>query len=123
MKQQQQRLSRDPNAPIAITLAIGLAISLTVLAIGEIVALASGGVPEHTIAVSDLPHAFRSDLRHAIVSLGVLLLLVTPVAGVLAALIGFVRRRAWRFVGVTVLILSILTASVVAAELGLAIHV
>lgn len=120
---QQQHLSRDPNAAIAIVLAIGLAISLTLLVVGEIVALASGGVPEHTVPVSDLIHAFRSDLRHAFVSLGVLCLLSTPVVGVLVALVGFVRRREWRFVGVTTLILSILTVSVIAAELGLSIHV
>lgn len=52
----------------------------------------------------------------AIIQIGLLLLIATPVARVAFALIGFARERDWRFVGITALVLGLLCFSLFLAR-------
>ncbi len=49
---------------------------------------------------------------------GILLLMITPIARVLIALIGFSLEKDWRFVLVSLVVLSVITASILYALAG-----
>ena len=52
----------------------------------------------------------------AIIQVGLLLLIATPIARVAFALVGFARERDWRFVGITALVLGLLCFSLLLAR-------
>ncbi len=55
----------------------------------------------------------------AVVNLGILVLMATPVARVIIAFVGFALQRRWRFVGVSGFVFLVLMASIlVATQLG-----
>jgi uncharacterized membrane protein len=51
----------------------------------------------------------------ALIHTGLLIVLATPIVRVLVSMVGFVEEREWKFVWMTIAVLGVLTASVVAA--------
>jgi len=100
------------NAAIANLLRIGLLVAIFLLLVGVVLAALGSGtpVPRHT-SVSDIPRALRHLEAGGFFSIGLLVLLITPAARVLALLVAFVRDRAWLFAGFSSLVLIVLALS------------
>ena len=98
---------------IALILRAGFVGALTLILLGIIVALLRGqNVGDDVIALRDIPGALWRFEGQAIIDLGILTLLATPLAFVLAALATFARQRDWVFVGACVALVAILAGSV-----------
>ena len=105
------------NVAISRVLAIGLLVAVALLLVGVILTLARPGLSfAHKTLISDMPRAVAAFEPGGFFELGLLVLVATPVARVVALGIGFARRRAWMFCGFSVLVLTVLALS---AFLGL----
>lgn len=103
----------------------GVLLAAAVVSLGAILFLARHGGEVHDYSVfrgepADLrdprrigPHALELSGR-GVIQLGLLLLLATPVARVLLSAIGFVRQRDWLYVALTLTVLALLLASLLA---------
>ena len=83
----------SPDSTIRIVLMIGMALSLLAMAAG--LGLSLGG-SEHLgnhIPIRSLPHGFLEGDPTAVLEIGILLLIVTPIVGVAAAFITFLGKR------------------------------
>jgi uncharacterized membrane protein len=110
---------QDVQRFIGRTLQLGVLLAAFVVVIGAVIVLAQHGNapadyrtfvpgPESLRSVTGiLRSAFRLDAR-AIVQLGLLLLIATPIARVLLTFIAFLLQRDWRYVLVTGLVLALL---------------
>jgi uncharacterized membrane protein len=84
---------------IGITLRAGVTLSSICLGAGLLVGLATGGAP----------------LERALLNIGIIALLATPVTRVVISIAEYVSERDWTFVTLTVIVLAELLASAVAA--------
>lgn len=101
------------NAMMTRALTAGVAASLGAMAAGYALALVRGGpLPAVATPVPELAAGLRALDPGALMSLGLLLLLVTPAARVAALTWQFARRREWLFAAVSLTVLGILAASV-----------
>jgi len=103
-------------------LRLGVVLSAAVVAIGGFVYLArhSTQMPAYSVFHGE-PGDLRSiagivsDARilsgRGIIQLGLLLLIATPIARVLFALVGFARQENWMYVGVSAIVLALLAYS------------
>ena len=105
------------NRAISRVLIVGLLSAVTLLVIGAILTLArpSVAVP-HMTSVRGIPGALVGLQPGGFFELGLLVLLATPFARVLALGIAFVRRRWWRFASISAVVAALL---IVGAVLGL----
>ena len=108
-------VKKDPaSAAVSLTLALGVASSLTAMAAGYLLALVRGGpLPAAATPVGELAAGLVMGDPGAVMSLGLLLLLATPAARVAVLVWQFARRREWIFVAVSLTVLAVLAASVV----------
>jgi uncharacterized membrane protein len=114
-----QAPSVDLERSIARLLTIGTYGSVALLAIGVVVMLARGiaplaGGPRFTpgLVVDDVAHLRPTGF----IWLGLLAVIATPSARVVASLVGYVRRRERGMVAVAVAILVVIALSVVLAR-------
>ena len=100
------------NVVIANLLRIGLLLAVFLLMVGLVLAALGHGtpVPRHT-SISAIPRAIGHLEAGGFFSLGLLVLLITPAARVVALLIAFVRDRAWLFASFSLLVLVVLVLS------------
>ena len=115
---EQQRREARLNVTISRVLAAGLAAAMFLLVVGVILTLARRGtvIPRKT-SMQGIPGALRAFEPGGFFELGLLVLLATPAARVVALCIAYLRRRQWLFSGVSLFVLSILILS---GYLGLA---
>lgn len=95
---------------------IVLAVALIVLAFA-FHAAGGGPLPRSSVAPRELAGALVPPTPTGILNVGVLVLLLTPVARVALSLVAFAKERDLRYVGVTAVVLATLAA---ALALGLA---
>jgi uncharacterized membrane protein len=100
----------------------GVLLAASVVGIGGALYLARHG---HEVPAYGVFHGEPGDLRsiggtiadarqfsaRGVIQLGLLLLIATPVARVIFALIGFTRQRDWMYVGVSLIVLALLAYS------------
>ena len=110
------------DAVLANVLRAGVFISASVVGWGAVVYLLREGllVPEYHVFRSE-PAALRSvhgviaDARRldgrGLIQCGLLLLIATPIARVVVSVIGFVKRRDWLYVAITLVVLTLLAYS------------
>lgn len=106
----------------------GVVLSAAVVSIGAVLYLSRyGSQPPHYRIFRGEP----GDLRHLTdvvkfafdkhsrgwIQVGLLLLIATPVARVIFSVYAFVRERDWLYVGITLIVLSILACSLFGAQL------
>lgn len=98
---------------IVLVLNTGFAISVGLMLVGLIVALVRGqSVSETAEPIADvLPSVLQLNAQ-GLIDLGILTLLVTPVAYVLVSLLTFVRQRDALFVGTCFVLLLIIGGSI-----------
>jgi uncharacterized membrane protein len=94
-------------------LAIGLAAAVVLLLTGVVLALVGRGPSlSSATTLTDIPRALAALEPGGFLELGLLVLLATPVARVVALAVGFARRRSWGFCGMSLFVLAILGLSV-----------
>jgi uncharacterized membrane protein len=101
------------NLLIARVLVIGLLAAVALLALGAVLTLARPdlSVPRVT-SIADMPRAVAALEPGGFFDLGLLVLLVTPVAGVTTIGIGFARRGSRWLCGLSAFVLAVLALSV-----------
>jgi len=109
----------DPRLAAALSrlLLSGLSLAIALLLVGVILTVARPGGPvSHVSSITGLPRALGAFEPGGFFDLGLLVLLATPAARVVALLLAFTRRRLWLFSAVSVMVLLVLALS---AFLGL----
>jgi uncharacterized membrane protein len=71
--------------------------------------------PESTTTVSGILRSAAGFRSEGLIQLGLLLLIATPVARVLLAVVGFALERDWLYVTVSIIVLAVLVASLMHA--------
>jgi len=106
--------TRDLNDAVHRILVIGLVISTGLLLIGILLDLVLGrSLPTATLAPGQVAGALLSLRPSGFLSLGLLVLLVTPIVRVIGSVIVFIWERDWRFALVTSLVLAIMIVSMI----------
>lgn len=111
----------DPRVARAVSrlLLTGLVVAIALMLVGAILAAGRGaGSVEGLSSITRLPHLLASLDATGFIDLGLLVLLATPFARVVALLVVFAGRRQWLFAGVSFTVIAILAFS---AYLGLAL--
>jgi uncharacterized membrane protein len=113
--QEEMRL----NTVISKVLVVGLVTAMALLVVGVVLSIARPGVavPDST-SFEDIPAQLAALEAAGFYQLGLLVLLATPFARVLALGIAFARRREWLFVAISVIVAGVL---VVGALLGVSL--
>jgi uncharacterized membrane protein len=107
---------------LAFVLRAGVLISAAVVACGGVLFLIAHGFEQRDYHVF---HGEPGPLRsvsgiisralafdaEGIIQFGLLLLIATPIARVVFSVVGFARQRDWLYVGITILVLALLTYS------------
>jgi uncharacterized membrane protein len=107
------RERRDLDAVVHQVLIIGLALSTALMLAGVGLELARGTALPATVAgVGEvLPRALA--LRPSgVLTLGLLVLIATPILRVVGSVVAFIVERDWRFAGVTALVLLVMVVSI-----------
>src|SRR5438093_11653025 len=117
----------DFNAVIGLVLRYGVIISFTIIAFGSILLFVEGQTgysPETTaeqmfaaqnrvpIGIVPLIQGVASVKPYAIIDLGLLVLLATPIARVFISVFLFLEERRYMFVAITLTVLAILLFSI-----------
>jgi uncharacterized membrane protein len=103
----------DPQRGARWVLLAGVLLSVTLISVGLLLMLVTNA--PHRSHVLSPRQSFAEALRlrpTPWLDLGILVLMVTPIANVLMALITFARQRDWRYVLICLGILAVLTLSV-----------
>ena len=93
---------------VGLLLAIGLMITGAILA-----AIQGSGSVRHSTSLDDLPGLLADGDPTGFLDLGLLVLLATPAARVIALLVAFIRRREWLFAGISAVVVTVLALSAV----------
>jgi uncharacterized membrane protein len=113
----EQRTEDGLNLTISRVLVAGLALAIILLLVGVLLALVEGDAPSSGAAsLGDMPRAIAALEPQGFYSLGLLVLLLTPVGRVVALVVAFARRGAWLFSLLSLFVLAVLGLS---AYLGL----
>jgi uncharacterized membrane protein len=110
----------EPSFVVSRVLLTGLGLAVGLLLVGVVLSAAGGGasVP-HETSITGLPRALRALRPVGFFDLGLIVLLATPVARVVALLVAFSRRRLWIFAGICIVVMAVLALS---AFLGLRVE-
>ena len=119
---------RSIEIAVARTLRWGIGISASLMALGLVLLFALFGTAgaHDAPSIKEVLLLFRSGggLRISLgnpylyLYAGILVLMLTPIARVLIALIGFALEKDWRFVLVSLFVLSVIAASILYALAG-----
>jgi uncharacterized membrane protein len=107
------------EASVGRLVTAGTYLSIAILAAGVVAMLVAGISPLGTAAPLDLPRlagelaALRPE---GFLWLGLLAVIATPSARVVAALVGFARRRERRMAGIALLVLVVIVVGVIVAR-------
>jgi uncharacterized membrane protein len=112
------------DAMLATVLRSGVLASATVVLCGGVVYLARhgslrpeyhvfGSEPDQLKSIGGIISDARTFSGRGLIQFGLLLLISTPIAGVLFSFIGFLRGRDWLYVAITLVVLGLLTYSLV----------
>lgn len=110
----------DIDRAIARLLTIGTLVSIAAMAVGTVLLLAGGGSPKDAAPAFDLaalPAQLLALQPAAFVWVGLIVIIATPSARVLASLIAYLRSGEREMAVVAVLILAVIAASVLVAAI------
>ena len=129
----RDRLLLRTEAVIANLLRTGVIVSAVFLGAGILLTLARNsnylsspeGLAPLTHPGAAFPHTMRDVGREllqlrgrAVMTAGLLFLILTPVARVAASIVAFLLERCWRFVAITVFVLIVLATSFFLGKVG-----
>jgi uncharacterized membrane protein len=124
MTQKDTWTDEDVDRVLGRVLQIGVIVSAAIVLCGAIIYLAKRvdiapdyrvfhGEPADLRSVPGILADARAFSGRGLIQLGLLVLISTPIARVLFSVIGFVRQRDWMYVGITVIVLALLTFSLI----------
>ncbi len=93
-------------------LRLGTPISMIFLGLGIVLLFYSPVQEIHTLSLGQIFEAMFQFRSEGFINFGLLILLATPVAGVVGAIIGFVVTRDWPYAGVTLAVFLVLLISI-----------
>lgn len=116
------------RAAVGRVLRVGVLLSAALLVAGYVVGLVSDLHAYTSVTVEQAHLDARADFPHSLVAVvdgigrgsgeaiivaGVLLLIMTPVAGLVTSAVAFARRRDWLFSGISLIALGVILSSFV----------
>jgi uncharacterized membrane protein len=104
----------DPRLALALSrlLLVGLSLAILLMLVGVILAEVRTGAPvARESSITALPRTLGALEAGGFFDLGLLVLLATPAARVVALLVAFTRRKLWIFSGVSLIVLAVLVLS------------
>jgi uncharacterized membrane protein len=122
----RDRLLRTAELVISNVLRGGVILSAAVVLLGVVMyywRYFTGAPTSHTEgafphSLSAVVHGLAAGNPQAVVALGLLLLLITPVLRVAVSIVAFALERDWRYTAITALVLLILIASFLSGRGG-----
>lgn len=97
---------------------VGQVVSAVLILLGlALILIAGDNLPRETIPASKLPEHLADLEGDAVLDLGILAIILTPVVYVVFSLVTFIQKRDRIFMGVTSVLIGILVASVVLASI------
>lgn len=97
------------NRFVSRMLSTGLLVAVVLLLAGAVVMLVRPDLPLlHEASIADMPRALAALEPGGFFELGLVVLVATPVARVIALGVGFARRREWMFVSFSAVVLALL---------------
>lgn len=107
------------NSVISRVLVVGLLTAIALLLIGVVLTIARPEVAiPHATSIKDIPGQLAALEPGGFYQLGLLVLLATPFARVVALGIAYTQRRQWLFAGISFLVMAML---ILGAVLGLSL--
>ncbi len=107
------------NSVISRVLVVGLLAAIALLVVGVILTIARPGVPiPHSTSIKDIPAQLAALEPGGFYQLGLLVLLATPFARVVALGVAYTQRRQWLFAGISFVVMAML---ILGAVLGLSL--
>ena len=111
--EEEVKIRRELNEVVHRMLIVGLALSTVVLFVGlALSAIFHQPAPSRVLGFRQVFEGLERGSPPSILSLGILLLIATPVLRVFGSLVEFVAKKDWRYAGITFLVLLILALSV-----------
>jgi uncharacterized membrane protein len=116
----QHREEMRLNRVISRVLIVGLLVAVGLLVVGVVLALARPGGPmSQATSITKMPGELAAGRASGFFELGLLVLLATPFARVVALAVAFSSRRQWLFAGISSAVGVLL---IVGAALGLSLR-
>lgn len=120
---------RDMQAVIGWVLRIGVIVSISIVFFGGIIYLYRHGhevvndskfigIPDFVKTPGGIFHGILTIRGRAIIQLGIILLIATPIIRVIFSAIGFVLEKDRLYVGISLLVLLIIIISTVSGHVG-----
>jgi uncharacterized membrane protein len=102
------------NMYVRFILVAGMALSVSVMAIGLVwYAISPGNYPDVILSPAEIPEEISRGNPIAMLDLGILFLIATPLARVIAGLAFYLMDKEMRMAGVSVIILAVIGIAVV----------
>ncbi|NNJ09970.1 DUF1634 domain-containing protein [Chloroflexales bacterium ZM16-3] len=104
---------RDLDAIVHKVLVIGLALSTALMIAGVALDLILGrAMPETVAALSEVFPRIMAMRPSGLLTLGLLVLIATPILRVIGSIAAFIYERDWRYVGITSLVFLVMLVSI-----------
>ncbi|HUX41411.1 MAG TPA: DUF1634 domain-containing protein [Rectinemataceae bacterium] len=119
--------ARTTELMVSFVLRSGVIISAAVIVIGLMLLVYHGmaGLTSGIATAFEFPHTFGAVFAGvakldpvSVISLGLLLMIITPVTRVAVSIVAFAMERDWRYVGITTLVLLVLLVSFALGKAG-----
>ena len=102
------------NRYIRIVLLVGMLLSVTVMVIGLLMlALSEGTWEAAPLSLPEILEGIMNGNPIAVIDLGIIMLIATPLTRVIAALVAFALNREFRFVLVALMVLAVVGIAIV----------
>ncbi len=124
---QENDPARTTELMVSIVLRTGVIVSAGVIVVGLILLAFNGlaGMTGGIATAMNFPHTFGAVLSGvvkldpvSVITLGLLLMIITPVTRVAVSIIAFAMERDWRYVGITTVVLIVLLVSFALGKAG-----
>jgi uncharacterized membrane protein len=102
------------NTYVRFVLVAGMVLSVSVMAIGLVwYAISPGDYPDVSLSPADIPGEISKGNPIAVLDLGILFLIATPLTRVITALVFYLLDKEMRMAGVSVIILIVIGIAVI----------
>jgi uncharacterized membrane protein len=102
------------NTYVRFVLVAGMVLSVSVMAMGLVLyAISPGDYPDVSLSPADIPGEISKGNPIAVLDLGILFLIATPLTRVITALVFYLLDKEMRMAGVSVIILIVIGIAVI----------
>ena len=111
--EQEVKIRQDLNRMVHRMLIFGLVLCIVTLSIGlTLGAISHQPLPTKVAPFREIFRGLKSGLPSSFLSLGILMLIATPVLRVFGSLVEFITKHDWRYTCITLAVLLILALSI-----------